>query len=206
MGCQRDIAAQIRDQKGHYVLGLKGNQPGLERDMLRSWEEDLHKDQELGVPVPKGRIHETTETGHGRVERRTRRVVEVPAGRPQCSSWKGLCTLVALACCRIVGGDEAWETRLYVSSLKPRAKALMDAIRQHWGIENSQHWSLDVTFGEDVRRQRDRNGAADLASVRRLALCLLRQEKTNKRGLKNKRLECAMDPKYLLKVLANAKF
>ena len=73
-------------------------------------------------------------------------------------------------------------------------------------IENGQHWSLDITFHEDARRQQDRHGAANLAAVRRLALSLLRQEKTNKRGLKNKRLACALDPDYLLKVLANAKF
>jgi len=109
-----------------------------------------------------------------------------------------------LTCCRHVGGCETWETRLSISSHRPRAKFL--AIRKHWGIENTQHWSLDVTFGEDVRRQQDRHGAANLAAVRRLALSLLRQEKTNKRGLKNKRLACALDPKYLLKVLADAQF
>lgn len=80
------------------------------------------------------------------------------------------------------------------------------AIRQHWGIENSQHWILDVIFGEDSRRQQDRHGAANLAAVRRLAVSLLRQEKTNKRGTKNKRLQCALDSNYLLKVLHNAKF
>ena len=206
MGCQKDIAAQILDQEGHYVLGLKGNQSGLEQDMLQLLEEDLHTELELEVPVPKERIHETNETGHGRVEQRTCRAIEVPADHPQRKNWMGLCTLVAMTCCRVVGDLETWETRLYISSLKPKAKALADAIRQHWSIENTQHWSLDVTFGEDVRRQQDRNGAANLASVRRLALCLLRQEKTNKRGLKNKRLECALDPKYLLKVLANARF
>jgi predicted transposase YbfD/YdcC len=117
-----------------------------------------------------------------------------------------LCTLVVVTSCRIIGTREAWETRLYISSHKPRAKKLGAAIRQHWGIENALHWSLDVAFGEDVRRQQDRNGAANLAAVRRLALSLLRQDKTNKRGLKNKRLACALDPDYLLTVLANAKF
>jgi predicted transposase YbfD/YdcC len=83
---------------------------------------------------------------------------------------------------------------------------LSHAIRKHWGIENTQHWSLDITFNEDARRQQDRHGAANLAAVRRLALCLLRQEKTNRRGLKNKRFACALDPNYLLTVLANATF
>jgi predicted transposase YbfD/YdcC len=202
MGCQKEIASQIRAQRGHYVLALKGNQSGLERDMCQLLGEDLEAD----VPVPEGEIHEATEKGHGRVEQRTCRAIAIPAGHPQRSTWTGLCTLVVLTCCRVVGGRETWETRLYISSLKPKAKALAAAIRQHWSIGSTQHWSLDVTFGEDVRRQQDRNGAANLGAVRRLALSLLRQEETNKRGLKNKRLACALDPKYLLTVLANAKF
>lgn len=92
--------------------------------------------------------------------------------------------------------------------MRVRADPAQLVLRVHCGrsIENAQHWSLDVTFGEDERRQQDRNGAANLGAVRRLALSLLRQEKTNKRGLKNKRLACAWDPEYLLTVLANAKF
>jgi predicted transposase YbfD/YdcC len=206
MGCQTGIASQIRKQGGHYVLAVKGNQPGLEDDMRQLLKADIEQELDAGVPVPVGRVHETSVQGHGREETRTCRVIAIPADHPQRSNWTGLCTLVALTCCRIVGDRETWETRLYISSLKPRAKALAAAIRQHWSIENTQHWSLEVTFGEDVRRQQDRNGAANLASVRRLALCLLRQEQTNKRGLKNKRLACALDPNYLLKVLANAKF
>jgi predicted transposase YbfD/YdcC len=202
MGCQKEIAAQIREQKGHYVLGLKGNQSGLEADMLQLLGDGIDSDYQ-GV---KHATHETRETGHGREEQRHCDVIEIPADHPQRSVWKDLCTLVVLTCCRIVAGVETWETRLYISSHGPKAKALSAAIRKHWGIENGQHWSLDVTFHEDARRQQDRHGAANLAGVRRLALSLLRQEKTNKRGLKNKRLACALDPNYLLTVLANAKF
>jgi len=202
MGCQKEIAGQIREQKAHYVLGLKGNQSGLEADMLQLLEEGIDTDFRGMRQV----THETRETGHGRREERHCRVIEVPADHPQRSIWKDLCTLVALTCCRLVAGQETWETRLYISSHGLRAKALSDAIRKHWGIENGQHWSLDITFQEDARRQQHRHGAANLAAVRRLALSLLRQEKTNKRGLKNKRLACALDPDYLLTVLANAKF
>jgi predicted transposase YbfD/YdcC len=202
MGCQKDIAEQIREQQGHYVLALKGNQSGLQEDMHQLCEDyiDTHF---AGLKHP---AYETKESGHGRHEQRFCEVVEIPADHPQRSIWKDLCTLVILTCCRAIGDRETWETRLYISSHKPKAKLLAAAIRKHWSIENTQHWSLDVTFGEDVRRQQDRHGAANLAAVRRLALSLLRQEKTNKRGLKNKRLACALDPDYLLKVLANAKF
>jgi len=166
MGCQKEIASQIHGQKGYYVLALKGNQSGLEEDMQQLLVQELESE----APVPKGQLHETNEKGHGRVERRECRTIAIPADHPQRSFWKGLCTLVVLTCCRIVGDRETWETRLYISNHKPKAKALANAIRLHWGIENTLHWSLDVTFGEDVRRQQDRNGAANLASVRRLAL------------------------------------
>ena len=83
---------------------------------------------------------------------------------------------------------------------------LAHAIRRHWSIENSQHWVLDVSFGEDARRQQDRNGAANLAAVRRLVVSMLRQDTTVKRGAKCKRMKCALDPQYLLHVLHNATF
>jgi predicted transposase YbfD/YdcC len=202
MGCQKEIAAQIRAQQGHYVLALKGNQSGLHEDMHQLYEQHIDTDF-AGL---KHQTHEATETGHGRHEQRFCVVIEIPADHPQRSVWKDLCTLVVLTCCRVVADRETWETRLYISSHKPKAQWLAAAIRKHWSIENTQHWSLDVTFGEDVRRQQDRDGAANLAAVRRLALSLLRQEKTNQRGLKNKRLACALDPDYLLTVLENAKF
>ncbi len=202
MGCQREIAAQIRGQGGHYVLALKGNQSKTADDMHQLFEESLDND----FADVKHESFETNEKGHGRKEQRSCQVIEIPQDHPQRSRWKDLRTLVILTCCRIVAGVESWETRLYISSHGRNAKALMEAIRKHWSIENTQHWSLDVTFGEDWRRQQDRNGGANLAAIRRLALSLLRQEKSNKRGLKNKRFACALDPNYLLKVLANAKF
>jgi predicted transposase YbfD/YdcC len=202
MGCQKEIAAQIIEQKGDYVLGLKGNQSGLEQDMCRLLEAQLEAQQS----VPSAQEYRTQQTGHGRVEQRIYRAIEIPAEHPQRVVWSGLRTLVVVTSCRTIDERETWETRLYISSHKPNAKKLGTAIRQHWGIENTQHWSLDVTFGEDARRQQDRNGAANLAAVRRLTLSLLRQEKTNKRGLKNKRLACALDPNYLLTVIANAQF
>ena len=202
MGCQTEIAAQIREQRGHYVLALKGNESGTAEDMQQLFEHSLNTDFVDVNHV----TYETDEKGHGREEHRTCHVIEIPEDHPQRNRWKDLRTLVILTCCRIIAGVQSWETRLYITSHGPNAKSLMDAIRKHWSIENTQHWSLDVTFGEDWRRQQDRNGAANLAAIRRLSLSLLRQEKSNKRGLKNKRFACALNPNYLLKVLANAKF
>ena len=202
MGCQKDIAAQIRQQKGHYVLALKGNQGKLVDDMWQLFEDGLNADF-AGLNESS---HETDETGHGRREYRSCQAIEIPTDHPQRAVWKDLRSLATVTSRREIDGKEHWETRQYITSHAPQAKWLAKAIRQHWGIENGQHWTLDVVFDEDSRRQQDRHGAANLAAVRRLALSLLRQEKTNKRGIKNKRLACALDPNYLLTVLHNARF
>ena len=201
MGCQKEIASQIRQQKGHYVLALKGNQGKLAEDMERWYEQAVDR-KFAGL---KQSTAETFERGHGRQEYRSCEAIEIPANHRQRAVWKDLRSLVVVTSCREVDGEEHWETRQYISSHGPDAKRLAKAIRQHWSIENTQHWTLDVVFGEDSRRQQDRHGAANLAAVRRLALSLLRQEKTNQRGIKNKRLACALDPNYLLTVLHNAK-
>lgn len=202
MGCQKEIAEEIRDRKGHYVFGLKGNQPTLEEDLQQLYEDGLNSDfAELNHTQ-----YETYDKGHGRLEHRTYLAIEIPKDHPQRAIWRDLRTLLVVASCRTIGDEESWESRWYITSHGPNAKQLGEAIRKHWSIENSLHWSLDITFGEDSRRQYDRTGAANLGAVRRFALSLLRQEKTNKRGLKNKRLACALDPSYLLKVLATANF
>ena len=201
MGTQKEIARQIREQKGHYVLALKGNQSGLHKDMRKLFDQAL----ESNFQGTKHDVYETTETEHGRIDERTCHVIEIPQDHPQRQTWKDLRTLAVTVSRREVAGRETWESRLYVSSHPPRAKQLAHAIRRHWSIENSSHWVLDVTFSEDTRRQQDRNGGANLAAIRRLAVSLLRQDQTIKRGAKCKRMACALDPNYLLKIFHNAK-
>lgn len=172
MGCQKGIAAQIREQKGHYVLAMKGNQPGLEEDLQQLYLDAIDNNFD-GV---KHEECETTEKAHGRTTTRNVHVVEIPEDHPQCQHWKDLRTLAVVTTRNLQEEKETWETRWYVSSHAPKARPLAAAIRKHWGIENGQHWVLDVAFGEDSRRQQDRHGVANLAAVRRLALSLLRQE------------------------------
>ena len=202
MGCQRAIVAQIREQKADYIVGLKGNQSALQRDLQQLVEQGIDTGFK-GMSKTEITLHDK---GHGRQTNRTCVAVEIPEDHPQRRHWRDLQTIIAIITERHVGDKESWETRLYISSHPPKAKRLSNAIRRHWGIENSQHWVLDVTFGEDRRRQQARNGAANLAAVRRLTVSVLRQEKTNKRGVKNKRLACALDPNYLILVLQNAAF
>ena len=196
MGCQKDIARQIRDQKGHYVLALKGNQSGLEADMQQVFQAAIANNFADG----KHEVVTSTEKGHGRLDERTCHVIEIPATHPRRADWPGLRSLAVFVSRREIAGEEHWESRLYISSLPPQAKPLADAIRKHWSIENSQHWVLDIAFDEDARRQQDRNGGANLATIRRLTLSLLRQDTSLKRGIKAKRFACALDPNYLLQI------
>lgn len=202
MGCQKDIAAQIREQQAHYVLALKGNQSSLHDDMQQLATQAI----DTNFAGLKHDEVTTTETGHGRIEERSCDVIEIPKSHRQRALWRDLRTLVIVTTRRVHEQRETWETRLYISSHAPRAKALARAVRKHWSIENSQHWVLDVTFGEDTRRQQDRAGATNLAAVRRLTVSLLRQDRTLNRGAKCKRMACALDTNYLLNVLHNAKF
>jgi predicted transposase YbfD/YdcC/uncharacterized membrane protein len=187
---------------GHYLLALKGNQPGLEKDM----QEMYHQGTDNDFDGMEQNLYETNEKAHGRTECRTYHAVEIPQDHPQRRVWKDLYTLIVVTTWRIINGSETSETRWYVSSHAPRAKALGRAIRKHWSIENGQHWVLDIAFGEDWRRQQARQGATNLAAIRRLAVSLLRQDKTLKRGAKCKRMACALDQNYLLRVLHHAKF
>jgi predicted transposase YbfD/YdcC len=202
MGCQKEIAAQIRQQKGHYVLQVKGNQPTLEADLVAFFEECLESEFASAVHE----VHEATETGHGRRETRLVHAVGLPKDFVHREAWPDLRSLVVVTSHREVDGNESWDSRYYITDRPPKAKSLGHAIRKHWGIENGQHWVLDVTFGEDTRRQQDRNGATNFAAVRRLVVSMLRQDKTIKQGAKAKRLACALDPDYLLTIFRNAQF
>lgn len=202
MGCQRAIVEQIRKQKGNYILGLKGNQSTLQADAQELVEHGINTDFR-GMKKTEVTV---SEKGHGREECRMCLAIGIPQDHPQRKRWQDLETVIAITTQRVIGDNESWETRYYISNLPPKAKMLGQAIRRHWSIENSQHWILDVAFQEDRRRQSERNGAANLAAVRRLTASLLRQEKTNKRGVKNKRLSCALDTDYLVLALNTAQF
>jgi predicted transposase YbfD/YdcC len=203
MGCQVAIAEQIRDQKGHYVLGLKGNQSGLERDMEQLALDAVANEFE-GV---KHTYHEDNSTGHGRIEERTCTAIEIPEDHPQRQRWPDLRTLVAIEkFCRKSDGTASREWRFYISSLPAKADKLAHAVRRHWTTENRQHWNLDVSFGEDTKRARDRNALTNLAAISRLTLSLLRQEASKKTSINRKRFMCGLDTSYLLKVLKCATF
>ena len=201
MGCQREIVEGIRDQEGHYLLAVKDNQPTLSADLQQVFEDALNSD----FADVDHDTHTTVEATHGRLTERTYDAIAIPRDHAQRKRWRDLRTLVLATSCVTRGEAETWETRMFISDLRPRARSLGEAIRKHWGIENGQHWVLDVSFHEDTARQQGRHGSANLGAIRRLIVSLLRQEKTLRRGAKAKRMVCALDANYLLKVLATAK-
>jgi predicted transposase YbfD/YdcC len=198
-GCQKEIAAQIVAKDADYVLALKANQPTLHEQVSDYFLGQLGEEK----PDSKLRRHRQVEEGHGRTE--TRETFVAPATKEMIApgAWLGLATIVLVIrrCVDHVTGKASDEVRYFISSLPAKVKRLAGAVRQHWGIENGLHWVLDVAFNEDRMRQRDRNGIENLALLNRLAVSLLRQDKTVKAGVKCKRKTAGWDDDYLLHLL-----
>lgn len=197
LGCQKEIAAQIREQGGDYVLTLKGNQQSLHRAVSEAFDRYLSKD----APGPV-RVHETHETKHGRTETRIYHIMPAPATLPGKAEWPGLRSIGMVARERVVDGKETGDVRFYLTSLPPKVKAFAAAVPGHWGIENGLHWSLDDTFAEDHSRIRTGNAAETTGLLRRLVLSILKQDTRVSGSLRVKRLTAGWDETVLLQLLA----
>jgi predicted transposase YbfD/YdcC len=192
MGCQKTIAQQILDKQADYILAVKENQGHLWEGIRDSFR-----------MLPADTVAEQVDCGHGRVEqRRCAALADLSLLEP-AGSWSGLRSIVRIEAERYhkATGATERETRYYITSLQPDAALLNQAIRQHWGIENKLHWTLDVSFGEDLDRKRQKHAAQNFSLLKRIALNLLRQDKTCKLGIHGKRLKAGWDHPYLLKVL-----
>ncbi len=201
MGCQKAIAKQIVQQKGHYVLQVKKNQPGLHDVIEEMFDELTGK----GIPGVSYAFHEDVGAGHGRIETRRIWTTDWINWYTDRKKWKGLTSFVCVESIREVDGETSTYRRYYISDLDARdASTMLGYVRGHWGIENKLHWSLDVTFREDNLRQRVGHSAENLSRIRRLALNLLRQDKSVKVGAKGKRLKACLEHEYLLKILCGA--
>jgi predicted transposase YbfD/YdcC len=199
MGTQKAIAAQIIEGEADYVLALKGNQETLHEavigHILEQWEDDFAR--------VKARRHQTRETGHGRDETRTYIQLPVPASLPGLDLWAGLKSIgVAVSEC-VRDGKETVEVRYYISSLGLGVKRFAHAIRGHWSIENSCHWSLDVTYREDESRIRDRHLRENFAWLNRLTLSLLKQH-PGRQSVAMKRRRCGWSEKFLMEVITGS--
>ncbi len=197
MGCQAEVARKIIESKADYVLAVKRNQPTLHAGIVEFFLDHLDDDF-ARVKVSR---HETDEKGHGRKETRTYYVCDAPEGLPDRARWKGLGQIGVAIGESERSGKPTSEVRYYILSKRLSGKEFAAAVRSHWSVENSCHWSLDVTFGEDQSRIRKGHADANFSILRRTALSLLKNNHDLKVGIKNKRLAAGWDDSYLEQVL-----
>lgn len=183
-GCQKAIAAKIVEGKGDYVLALKGNQEKLLDDVQFVMLCHM-KDGFVGSPVSR---HVEVEQGHGRLEARTYYQITAPSYLHGRSEWKGLKTIGAAVRVYEENGVEKRDIRYFISSLRRNAQQFANAVRSHWGIENSLHWSLDMTFREDESRVRERTFANNLSWLRRMTLSLIKQHPSKESNIMKRRM------------------
>jgi len=197
MGCQKEIAQVITDQGADYVLALKKNHEALYEKVTLF----LNDAQERDFRQIDHAYHETVDGDHGRIETRRYWITSAIDWLGATASWAKLQSIGMAQACRDMGDKVEIETRYFLTSLPPDGVRFAHAVRQHWGVENSLHWVLDVSFNEDACRIRKDQGAQTFSVLRHLALNLLRREKTHKRGIKARRKRAGWDRDYLLQVL-----
>jgi len=205
MGCQKEIAAKIVDKGADYVLSLKGNQ-GIALKEFAQYFDYVLSPVQGALPERKAKertlhSYRTVEKGHGRTESRHYWQTTDIAWFQDRKLWKGLQSVGMVQSTRTIRGQRSTERRYYLSSLPLDAQEFARAVRGHWGVENPLHWSLDVTFHEDQSRARSRHAAQNLATLRRLALNMLKNDKTETLSIRQKRMLAAMDLDYLKRLI-----
>jgi len=197
MGCQKEIAKQIARKGADYVLSLKGNQGNLHKEVELLFE-DAIKNGYKDLP------HDTCTTvdgGHGRVETRRYTVIADTDWFEEKSKWEKLSSFGMVESTREIGDLITKESRYFISSLPNDAERFGEAVRDHWSVENSLHWGLDISFREDDSRVRTGHAPENLAIIRRFALSLIKQDPGRKIGVKASRKRAGWSNDYLLRLL-----
>ena len=200
MGCQKEIATEVRERGADYVLQVKGNQEHLEEDIIDAFaamDEASTKER-----VAQGiEVFETRDSKHGRKEYRRCEAMPVPKTLRNLAEWKDLTSICRVARIYDENGEPKSEVRYFISSLSAGAKRLAEAVRGHWGVENGLHWVLDMAFDDDRNRTEAGDAPENLATLRRWVLSLLRQDKSRKGGIECKRMQMGWNEGYLEAIL-----
>lgn len=206
MNCQKATARQITEQGGTFVLALKDNHPSLSKG-IQLFVEHAAKEKYACLTT---RTVTTNDKDHGRIETRRYRLIGLPEGiawADEKKAWPGLLSIGIAESTRQIGDKTSKETRYYLTAIPTgpanSARRFARAVRYHWGIENSLHWSLDVSFNEDDCRVRKDNAPQNLAALRHVSLNLLKRDLTTKAGIKTRRLKAGWDNSYLEHLLIN---
>jgi predicted transposase YbfD/YdcC len=194
IGCQAALAKQIVEKKADYVLAVKANQPNLHEQL--KW---FFNDIDLNTDLADGLVdyHRTLEKDHGRIESRECLVSSELDWDKQLKEWPGLKSIAMVRATRTIGSNTTVQLRYYLSSLEADAEQLCRVVRAHWGIENSLHWVLDMSFREDESRMRAGNSAQNFAVMRHIALNLVKRDTSSKASLKARRKACGWNDQYL---------
>jgi len=203
MGCQTAIAEHIRAQKGDYLLALKSNHKKAYKAVKQYFHQ--HIEHQLAWRTTEN-FFDAFDDSHGRtVRRRVWSITDLTA-LPELDKWRDLQSVIVVDTIRAAyqGAAVTSAYRIYIASLIQSATVFVTMIRQHWDIENTLHWSLDVTFNEDHCRIRKDHAAENMVALRHITLNLLRQEHSHRLSLRQKRLLCGLDEHYLLTVLSRA--
>lgn len=196
MGCQREIAKKIIDKKGDYILALKGNQGTLRDDVeVFATEQRANGFKETAISR-----HQTIDGEHGRIETRTTTVIHDIAWLHERHDWPGLKGVVIVESIREIDAKNAHETRFYITSLPLMAEQVGLMVRDHWAVENSLHWVLDMVFRDDECRVRTDHAPANFTTIKHMALNLLRRA-PGKDSLRLRRKVAAWDDDFLASLL-----
>jgi len=196
-GCQKAITQTILEQKADYVLTVKGNQKRTLQAVANWFEEHA-----FAVPATLKPVLDAFDERHGRLTRRRVFVHPAPTELEVLEEWPGVQSILAVESIRMVKPDEGVtaEKRFFLSSLSVEDERQIAALRQHWSIENSLHWVLDVTFGEDTSRVRERHARRNLALLRKIALNLLHHGPTTG-SVRGRRKQAAWDDAFMAQLL-----
>lgn len=195
MGCQKSICEKIISNRADYVIAIKENQPTLLNQIIE------HIDESIETSSKSIDFYETSESGHGRQEIRQYYISDDLEDIESSHDWEGLNCVGMVERRRMINGASTVNRSYYICSIERDARNFERAVRAHWSIENQLHWKLDIAFREDECRVRKDNGPENFSILRRIALNLINNEKTSKRGASAKRKRAGWDSSYLEKVL-----